>query len=525
MSETPHATADSEFFREATLRICGHLEIHEGLRALVSYLAHHMPADVMYLQRQERPLGAMRIVARATERGGEPMDLLVPLPEEARVKLESVRDAWLGGELPSVIVINRPSDEPVTRNMLRLVGEPLSSALSLPLIVEGKPAGALVVLAEGNDRYTDEHARLFALLKEPAYVAMSNTMEHQEVHRLRDLLAEDNRYLSRELLRRSGDEIVGADFGLREVVELVRRVAPTSSPVLIDGETGVGKEVVANAIHLSSNRRDGPFIAVNCGAIPASLIDSELFGHEPGAFTGALGTKRGRFERAHQGTIFLDEIGEMPLPAQVRLLRVIQNREVERVGGTQRIPVDIRTIAATHRDLEQDVQAGRFRQDLWFRLNVFPIHIPPLRERREDIPALVQHFIERKSRELQLSDRPELAEGAIQALERHSWPGNVRELENVIERALILHRGGALRFDPLAAMATPKAHDGSTEPSDAGVLALDEMVTRHIRRALKVTHGKIHGPGGAAELLDINPNTLRYKMRKLGIPFQRSRRT
>jgi transcriptional regulator with GAF, ATPase, and Fis domain len=207
---------------------------------------------------------------------------------------------------------------------------------------------------------------------------------------LKERLADDNRYLHTELRRISGDEITGADFGLREVMHRVRHVAPTESPVLLTGETGAGKDVIANAIHLGSPRRDGPFIPVNCGAIPESLIDSELFGHEKGAFTGALAQKRGRFERAHNGTILLDEIGEMPLEAQVRLLRVLQHREIERVGGTSRILVDIRVIAATNQDLYSMVQAGRFREDLYFRLNVFPITVPPLRERAGDIPALVQ---------------------------------------------------------------------------------------------------------------------------------------
>ena len=272
--------------------------------------------------------------------------------------------------------------------------------MSLPLIIEDRMAGALAVIADGDDRYSTNHARLYATLKEPFFVAMANAMDHEEVVRLKNLLAEDNRYLNRELLRGSGDEIVGADFGLRDVIKQVRHVAPTESPVLLTGETGVGKDVIANAVHLGSHRREGPFIPVNCGAIPDSLIDSELFGHEKGAFTGPLARKRGRFERAHGGTILLDEIGEMPLDARVRLLRVLQHREVERVGGTERIPVDIRVIAATNQDLGKLVEAGKFREDLWFRLNVFPIQVPPLRERRSDIPALVQHFIDRKAEEL-----------------------------------------------------------------------------------------------------------------------------
>jgi transcriptional regulator with GAF, ATPase, and Fis domain len=342
------------------------------------------------------------------------------------------------------------------------------------------------------------------------------------VLKLRDRLADDNRYLNRELLRLAGDEIIGADFGLREVMHQVRQVAPTDSPVVLTGETGVGKDVIANAIQLGSPRRNGPFIPVNCGAIPDTLMDSELFGHEKGAFTGALARKRGRFERAHGGTILLDEIAEMPLDAQVRLLRVLQHREIERVGGTERIPVDIRIIAATNKDLPGRVRDGRFREDLWFRLNVFPIAIPPLRDRVADIPALVHHFIERKAGELKLGDTPQIAPGAIQRLSTYRWPGNVRELENIIERAMILHRGKPLRFDGLgsAGAALPDEERPLLEGDD---LRLDGLVASHIRRVLDLADGKIHGPGGAGELLGVNPNTLRSKMRRLGIPFGKRR--
>jgi transcriptional regulator with GAF, ATPase, and Fis domain len=245
----------------------------------------------------------------------------------------------------------------------------------------------VILTALGDDRYDEEHARLFGLLEEPFTIALANILAHREVVRLKELLADDNRFLTDELRRLAGDEIIGADFGLRHVMGLVSQVAPTDSPVLLTGETGVGKEVIANAIHHGSSRRGGPFIPVNCGAIPDSLLDSELFGHEKGAFTGALFQKRGRFERADKGTIFLDEIGEMPLEAQVRLLRVLQNREIERIGGANPIRLDIRIIAATNQDLATRVQEGRFREDLWFRLNVFPIKIPPLRDRTSDIPA------------------------------------------------------------------------------------------------------------------------------------------
>jgi transcriptional regulator with GAF, ATPase, and Fis domain len=291
---------------------------------------------------------------------------------------------------------------------------------------------------------------------------------------------------------------------------------------LLLGETGVGKDVIANAIHYSSPRKDGPFIKVNCGAIPETLLDSELFGHEKGAFTGALSQRRGRFERANGGTLFLDEIGELPPQAQVRMLRVLQYKEIERVGGTNPISVDIRLIAATNRDLEEMVKAKQFREDLWFRLNVFPIRIPPLRERKEDIVALVHHFIRRKSRELKLPAPPPLAPGIIDRLMAYHWPGNVRELENVIERALILSKGTPLIFDDLIGEKRDQSSVIPVWTQDAPP-KLDEVMSQHIRRVLEMTKGKVHGKGGAAEVLGINPSTLRNRMNQLGIPYGRRR--
>jgi transcriptional regulator with PAS, ATPase and Fis domain len=302
-------------------------------------------------------------------------------------------------------------------------------------------------------------------------------------------------------------------------MQQVRQVAKTESPVLLTGETGVGKDVIANAIHHSSSRSDGPFISINCGAIPDTLIDSELFGHEKGAFTGALAQKRGRFERANTGTIFLDEIGELPLQAQVRLLRVLQSKEIERVGGVKIIPLDIRIIAATNRDLEEMIQQQQFREDLWFRLNVFPIRIPPLRERKSDIPALLQHFITLKSKELKLPAIPTLSPGVIDVLMDYHWPGNIREFGNVIERALILQPTGSLSFEylNLSAKAGIPKYSEHTVATDN----LDEAMSQHIRRVLAKTDGKIHGKGGAAELLGIHANTLRNRMNKLGIAYGR----
>jgi len=367
--------------------------------------------------------------------------------------------------------------------------------------------------------------RLLQLLHGPFAIAVSNALEHQEVARLRDMLADDNRYLFAELRSASGDEIVGSDFGMKSVMGMVRQVAPLGSPVLLIGETGTGKEVIANAIHYSSPRKNGPFIKVNCGSIPDTLLDSELFGHEKGAFTGAISQKRGRFERADKGTIFLDEIGELPLQAQVRLLRGLQEKEIERVGGTDSIRLDIRVIAATNRNLQGMVASGQFREDLWFRLNVFPIMIPPLRQRKEDILALLHHFVELKSKELKIAKQPVVVADTITKLKEYDWPGNVRELENLIERALIQSGGNPILFETHLAQQVLMSHDVTRETgSNRTLLSLDEVSILHIKQALEIAGGRVNGKGGAAQLLKMNPNTLRARMNKLGILYKRTSR-
>ncbi len=368
---------ENDFFRRVTLHICSSLEIEIAMLRAMQFLKDFIPAEEIYMHLYESSLGAMRTIAGATVSEGRKMDRITPLPHAVREMV---------GGFSGMKAINQPESEPGLQFMLGYYGRPDTSAL-VQLLEVGQKLGALVLLAEGRNRFSEEHARLFSLLKEPFAIALSNTLKHQEVLRLKDLLADDNRYLQRELRNFSGDEIVGADFGLKGVMTKTRQVASLNSPVLLLGETGVGKDVIANAIHYSSPWKDGPFVKVNCGAISETLLDSELFGHEKGAFTGALSQKRGRFERADQGTLFLDEIGELPPQAQVRMLRVLQYKEIERVGGTKPIPVNIRLIAATNRNLEEMVKAGRFREDLWFRLNVFPIHIPPLRERRYSRPS------------------------------------------------------------------------------------------------------------------------------------------
>ncbi len=313
-------------------------------------------------------------------------------------------------------------------------------------------------------------------------------------------------------IRSDRGSMIGESPALQRVRQLIAQVAPTDSTVLIQGETGTGKELVARAIHENSARRERPLIKINCAALPRELVESELFGHEKGAFTGALQQRRGRFELADGGTLFLDEVGELPPEAQAKLLRVLQEREFERVGGTRSLRVDVRVIAATNRDLHAESHASRFRTDLYFRLNVFPIALPPLRERREDIPRLLKHFAARTARRLG-REIDGVSSSFIERASAYDWPGNIRELENLVERTLIMSNGGPLDTNELYASPTPAV----PVTSQAAYASLQEIERTHIRRVLESTRWKIEGDLGAARILGLNPSTLRGRMRKLGI--------
>ena len=342
-----------------------------------------------------------------------------------------------------------------------------------------------------------------------------------ELEDLRNRLEEENVYLREEIRQDHGFEnIVGGSDALHYVLHKVRQVAPSDTSVLILGETGVGKELIARTVHSESPRADGPFVVVNCAALPPNLIESELFGHERGAFTGADRQRRGRFELADGGTLFLDEIGELPLELQPKLLRVLQEGELERVGGSSTIPVNVRLIAATNRDLNLEMEAGRFREDLFYRVAVYPITVPPLRDRVDDIPLLVQHFVRHFAgrRGIRIDEVP--AE-VMRRLQSYQWPGNVRELQNVIERAVLTSTGGVLKLaEPLL---NDSGEPGSPDSPEVGggLMTLDDLERRHIERVLASTGGKISGPGGAAEILGLHANTLRYRMKKLGITVSR----
>jgi transcriptional regulator with GAF, ATPase, and Fis domain len=326
---------------------------------------------------------------------------------------------------------------------------------------------------------------------------------------------------------RAGEErLIGGDTGLAAVMTRARLVSRSGAPVLLFGETGTGKEIVARAIHQQSPFRNGVFRRVNCGAISPELIDSELFGHEPGAFTGAMTRRKGWFEQADGGTLFLDEVGELPLAAQVRLLRVVQDSEVVRVGGERPVRVHVRIVAATHRDLPAMVEAQSFREDLYYRLAVFPIVIPPLRDRPSDIRAFAEYFAERAANRFGIRPVP-LSDGDVKVLSEYRWPGNVREMAAVMDRAVLVGQGRVL--DIAAALGQrapgPATPVRVTTRSNVPFESLDSVVTRHIQSALEATRGRIEGPHGAARLLRINPHTLRARMRKLRIDWKSYRRT
>lgn len=340
----------------------------------------------------------------------------------------------------------------------------------------------------------------------------------QEICELKDKLEEENLYLKEEISEVKGfEQIVGKSDALKYVLTRVEQVAKTDATVLLQGETGVGKEIVARAIHEKSSRCNGPYVKVNCATLPEGLVESELFGHERGAFTGADRQRKGRFELADRGTILLDEVGELPLGTQAKLLRALQEGEFERVGGSKTIKVNVRVIASTNRKLHDDVSAGRFRQDLFYRLNVYPITVPSLRQRREDIPLLVSHFVRQIGERLGKTIS-EVPAHVLREFTGYNWPGNIRELQNVIERAVIVSSDGVLRLpEPLVQGTAPWSGDGEPVAEPIKVSSLDEAEREHILRALEATGWRIEGPKGAASMLKLHPSTLRFRMKKLGL--------
>jgi formate hydrogenlyase transcriptional activator len=413
--------------------------------------------------------------------------------------------------------------------------EGMEALCALPLVREDRSFGALFFMSTEPGAYRALPVTLMERVASAVAVAVDNCAAHEELAALRDKLEVENVYLKEEIQQAHDfTEIVGRSPALEQVLAIVQTVAPTPSSVLILGETGTGKELIARAIHDRSPRRARPLVKVNCSAIPPGLVESELFGHVRGAFTGAVSARTGRFEVAHGGTIFLDEIGELPLDIQVKLLRVLQEREIEPVGSQQLKRVDVRVIAATNRDLPAEVSAGRFRADLYYRLNVVPIEVPPLRDRKGDVALLAHFFAARFARELGKAIQG-ISRASLDRLVAYAWPGNVRELANVIERALVLARGPVLEVGelvprPSIGFVTPamlglaaesRIEAGDPRPSDSAVaaapLSLEAAERRHILDVLRRADWTIEGTEGAAAILGLNPSTLRSRLKKLGI--------
>jgi formate hydrogenlyase transcriptional activator len=382
----------------------------------------------------------------------------------------------------------------------------------LPLVSRVRLLGLFAFGNRGDCTYNHHELECLRQISNQVAVVLENFLLHAELQKLKEG-SEHEAYPAEPSSEPGFEEIVGRSAALQRVLRQLEVVAPTDSGVLIQGETGTGKELIAQAIHNRSARRDRPFIKVNCAAIPSGLLESELFGHEKGAFTGAVARKAGRFELADKGTLFLDEVGDIPLELQAKLLRVLQEHEFERLGSTRTQQVDVRVIAATHRDLKQMVEEGTFRSDLYYRLHVFPLTVPALRDRREDIPIIVRHFVDKYSQRMRRHIEI-ISAGTMAVLTNYAWPGNVRELQNFIERAVILSPGVLLRA-PLEELTQ------NTVPGSQNSLStLEEMEREHVLRALKESNWVTGGPKGAATKLGMKRTTLAYRIRKLGIPVR-----
>jgi formate hydrogenlyase transcriptional activator len=483
---------------------------HRDLPALFHELAVRLHQvvrfDYLALLLHEAASNAMRLhVLEACEP--------TPPPAVPALPVEDDPAGWVWQSQQPLVIASLAGERRWPHFLERVKPYGVQSSSGLPLTTARRRLGTLVFACKQPSAYDPADVCFLQLVANQVAVAVENALAFQEIEALKDQLAKEKAYLEEEV-RTEHDfgEIVGESAALRRVLKKVETVAPTDSTVLIYGETGTGKELIARALHERSPRRGRTFVKLNCAAIPTGLLESELFGHEKGAFTGAISQKVGRFELAHRGTMFLDEVGDVPPELQPKLLRVLQEQEFERLGSTRTINVDVRLVAATNRDLAAMVADGRFRSDLYYRLNVFPLALPPLRERPEDIPRLVRHFTQHFAR--RMGRRIESIPSAVmEALVRYPWPGNVRELQNVIERAVILSPGSSLQV-PLGDLQ-PEAAPAPAPAAAAVTLADAER--EHILGALRATGWVVGGPKGAASRLGMKRSTLQKKMQKLGI--------
>jgi formate hydrogenlyase transcriptional activator len=501
--------AQESMIAELSGLLLANVDIRKLLGAFSATMRQLVPHDMATLALYEESSGKLRVQFLTESEKEESRREEVLLDPDASPAGRAFRSG-------RPLVLNKIERWPFAPESIKhFTARGMQSGIWVPLAHRERSLGAIAVFSRKENAFSDRDAEMLLQVAGQVAMAVNNAFAVKQISELRERLDQEKRYLEEEInLDHRFEDIVGESSGLRNVLKQIETVAPTDATVLIQGETGTGKELLARAIHRLSPRNDRTFIKLNCAAIPAGLIESELFGHEKGAFTGAIARKVGRLELAHDGTLFLDEIGELPLDLQPKLLRALQEREIERLGGTRPIPVNVRLIAATNRDLAKMVAEKQFRSDLFYRLKVFPVFAPPLRERAADIPILVRHFLERHSRRMGKSIET-IPPEAMAALVAWQWPGNIRELENFLERSVILSRGPVLHV-PLAELESMEEQ----EEEDATISAnptLQAAEREHILRALREAKGMIGGSNGAAERLGLKRTTLNSKIKKLGI--------
>jgi formate hydrogenlyase transcriptional activator len=487
---------------EINHRLVSNLNLRELIPAISACLRRVVPHDAAGLALYDPAINKLRVTARNFP---EHEDVFI---EDDIIELEGTPSGRAFTTRLPVVSTADPSSDPFA------IRTGLKSGVKVPLISHDRVLGILGVGRLSDDSFTQQDVDLLTAVGEQVAIAVENALAYQKIDALKNKLQEEKLYLQEEIRSEYNfEEIIGSSPALKRALEDVQTVAPTDSTVLIFGETGTGKELIARALHNLSGRSEHPLVKVNCAAIPTGLLESEMFGHERGAFTGAVEQRKGRFELAHRGTIFLDEVEEIPLELQPKLLRVLQEQEFERLGSGKTIRVDVRVLAATNADLAQMVAEKKFRSDLYYRLNVFPIAMPALRERPEDIPLLVHFFAQKFSQQMKKPIKT-IPTQTITRLTSYSWPGNIRELQNLIERAVILSRGSVLEV-PLAELK--QSGNGSQINQVQGPIMLEEVEREHIMKVLRETGWVIGGPAGAATRLGLNRTTLNNRMRKLGI--------
>jgi formate hydrogenlyase transcriptional activator len=490
---------------ELTNRVVSNLELRDLLRDISASIRQIMRCDAVGVMLPDSDKSQLRLCAQDFPdcKGFFKEEMEIPLEGSLPGKAFQTGKPLVTGSLDLVVL------DPAVQHAA--AGEGMNSFCLLPLASRGRVLGVVGLARREQNAFNREEVEFLIQVANQVAIAVDNALAYGQITEVRDHLAQEKLYLEDEIRSEHRfEDIIGRSEALRTVLRQVETVAATGSTVLIHGETGTGKELVARAIHNLSLCSTQPFVKLNCAAIPTGLLESELFGHEKGAFTGAIAQRVGRFELAHHGTVFLDEIGDIPLELQPKLLRVLQEREFERLGSSRTLRTDARLIAATNRDLSAMVEEQKFRKDLFYRLNVFPIHLPPLRDRRHDIPLLVRHFVQHFAQRMKRSIDTIPGE-TMDALSRYEWPGNIRELQNVIERAVILSTGRMLTA-PLTELKARAA-----APSVRKEETLEEAERKHILAVLKGTSWVLGGPHGAAIRLGIKRTTLQHRMRKLGI--------